>query len=169
MYSFSIKYWTESTFSSPPQCGSHMEEQNRVVFLSTWCWEKQIQSKEVAPTTHDGFCFHCSAVNTRRRPRLSQGLKTCYWFYCCCTMQPGKWQISGGAGEWRPSTWPHVFVANGPKEEAGGDQSECPLGSEGHMLWPWAGARLDFTLSATNDLKRVFSPFYSRFIWLLQT
>lgn len=44
----------------------------------------------MAHTKLDGFCFHCGAVNMKRRPRLSQGLKTRYWFYCCCSMQPGS-------------------------------------------------------------------------------
>lgn len=68
------------------------------------------------------------------RPRLSQGLKTGYWFYRCCPMQPGKWQISEGSDEWRPSTWLLVRVGNEPNKESGGLNSPKHLGPRGVTL-----------------------------------
>lgn len=41
-------------------------------------------------------------------------------------MQPGKWEISEGAGEWRPSTWLHMCVGNEDNDEAGEQWSEIP-------------------------------------------
>lgn len=88
-----------------------------------------MQSNNVAQTIHDGFCFHCCAVNMKRRP-LKRPLKTHYWFYCCCSMQPGKWQISESADEWRPSTWLLELVGNEPNKVAGEPQFEFPQGSQ---------------------------------------
>lgn len=41
-------------------------------------------------------------------------------------MQPGKWEISEAAGEWRPSAWLHVCVGNEANDEAGEQRAEIP-------------------------------------------
>lgn len=81
-------------------------------------------------------------------------IKMCYWFYGRSSMQPGKWGISEGAGEWRPSTWLHVCVGNEDNDETGEQRSEIPPWDtlSTRALEPWVGRRTFMPASFDDHL-----------------
>lgn len=138
------------TFNSPHFCSSIISEK---------CGKK----KKEAQWLRHKIDFTVS-VSLKVRTNVS------YWFHGCSSMQPGKWKMLEGSGEWRPLTPLLIFVDQAAVVvvegggEGGGDYS--PRGTQSSCVSALSGRRTHAHLVWSGVCRR-FKCFWQRRILLV--